>query len=125
VIGVVASILVALILIVAAVMKLLEGPLWLKQAADMGVPRPLAQLVPFVELVIGVALLVPALRPWPAIAAAALFVVFTVVVLRRILDGSRPPCACFGARSKRPLGTYHVVRNAVFIALALVAATAS
>lgn len=124
-IGVVASILLAAVLIVAAVMKLLEGPLWLKQAADMNVVRPLAQLVPFIELVIGTTLLVPVLQPWPALAAVALFVVFTVVVVRRILDGSRPPCACFGSRSKRPLGPYHVVRNVVFIGLALVAAIGS
>ena len=36
---------------------------------------------------------------------------YTVVIVRRIRDGSRPPCACFGSRSKRPLGAYHVVRN--------------
>jgi len=121
----VASILVALTLIVAAVLKLIEGPLWLKQAADLSVARPLAQLVPFIELLIGAPLLAGTLRPWPAIAAIALLVVFTVVVVRRILDGSRPPCGCFGSRSKRPLGPYHVVRNVGLIALALAAAVAT
>lgn len=120
----VASTFVGLALIVAALLKLMEGPLWLKQAADMDVVRPLAQVVPFVELLIGVPLLFQVLQPWPAAAAVALFVVFTIVIVRRILDGSRPPCACFGSRSKRPLGPYHVVRNMGFIALGLIAATA-
>lgn len=123
-VGTVASIVVGLVLLVAAVLKLLEGPLWLKQAADMDVVRPLAQMVPYVELLIGASLVLQVLQPWPAVAAVAVFVVFTIVVALRLLDGSRPPCACFGSRSTRPLGPYHVVRNLGFIALALVAATA-
>lgn len=120
-----ASILVALVLIVAALLKLAAGPLWLKQAADMDVARPLAQVVPYIELLIGIPLLVQVKRPWPAVAAVALFVVFTVVIGRRLLDGSRPPCACFGSRSTRPLGAYHVTRNLGFIALAVVATLAN
>jgi len=50
-----------------------------------------------------------------------LLLAFVVVILRRLRDGSRPPCSCFGSRSKRPLGAYHVVRNFLFLALAAVA----
>ena len=58
---------------------------------------------------------------WTA-QAAAMLVVFTVVLVVRLAEGRRVPCACFGARSARPIGVGSVVRNLVLIALALVAA---
>lgn len=122
VVATIAAIIVGAALIWAGVFKLLDGPAWPKAAADMGVSRPIARVVPFVELSIGVTLIVPVLRPWPAIAAIVLLLAFTVVILRRILDGSRPPCACFGSRSNRPLGPIHVLRNVGLIAAATVAA---
>ena len=105
----------------AGVLKLVEGPGWTRQAGDMDVPRPLALVVPYVEIVVGLLLVVQVLEPWPAVAAIGLLVAFTVVIVRRLLDGSRPPCSCFGSRSKRPLGLYHVVRNVLFLGLAVVA----
>jgi hypothetical protein len=121
VVGILAGVVVGLALIWAGGLKLVEGPAWLKQAADMDVARPVAQAVPYVEIVIGVPLLAQVLQPWPALAATALLGAYTVLIVRRIQDGSRPPCACFGSKSKRPLGTYHVVRNLVLIAGAVVA----
>ena len=121
VVGIVAGVVVGLALIWAGVMKLTVGPLWLKQAADMGVARLVAQVVPYVEIGLGVLLAVQLFRPWPAVAALLLLVAFTVVIVLRLLDGSRPPCACFGARSTRPLGAYHVARNLGLLAIALVA----
>jgi len=81
---------------------LVAGPLWMQQSADMDVPRALAFPVPYVELLLGVLLVTQLFSPWPAVAAAALLLAFTVVIVRRIRDGSRPPCSCFGARSTRP-----------------------
>ena len=123
-VGIVASVVVGVLLVAAGVLKLVEGPAWLKQAADMGVARTVALAVPYVEIVVGVLLATTLFAPWPAVAALVLFVGFTVVVVRRVRDGSRPPCACFGSRSKRPLGAYHVVRNLVIVAVALVAVVA-
>ena len=122
VVATIAAIVVGAALIWAGVFKLVDGPAWPKAAADMGVARPIALVVPFVELAIGITLIIPVLRPWPAVAAIVLLLAFTVVILRRILDGSRPPCACFGSRSNRPLGSIHVLRNLGLIALAVVAA---
>lgn len=122
VVGIVAGAGVGLALVGACVLKLIEGPAWLKQAADLGVSRPVAQVVPFVEIGVGVPLAAQLFKPWPAIAAVALLVVFTVVVVQRLRDGSRPPCGCFGSRSKRPLGAYHVARNLGLLAVAVVAA---
>lgn len=120
-VGIVAGVVVGVTLIAAGVLKLVEGPGWSKQAADMGVSRPVALVVPFVEVAIGALVALQLFKPWPAIAAVALLVVFTGVIVRRVLDGSRPPCSCFGSRSKRPLGGYHVARNLGLLAIALVA----
>src|SRR5215207_6312552 len=107
------------------VIELVAGPLWMKQSADMDVPRALAFPVPYVELVLGVLLVTQLFSPWPAIAAAALLLAFTVVIVRRIRDGSRPPCSCFGARSTRPLGAIHVLRNLGLLAVAAIAMVAA
>ena len=119
--GILTGLVLGLVFIAAGVLKLVEGPGWLKQAADMEVSRPVAVVVPYVEVVIGVLLVVQVFKPWPAVVAAVMLVAFTVVIVRRIRDGSRPPCSCFGSRSKRPLGAYHVVRNLVFLAIAVAA----
>jgi uncharacterized membrane protein YphA (DoxX/SURF4 family) len=120
--GTVFAVVVGVAFVAAGVFKLIDGPAWPKQAADMGVARPVAMVVPWAEIVIGVLLVVQLFEPWVALAAVGLLVVFTIVIVRRLLDGSRPPCACFGSRSTRPLGAYHVVRNGVLVALAVGAA---
>ncbi len=120
VVGILAGIVVGLALIWAGGLKLVEGPAWLKQAADMDVARPVAIVVPYVEIVIGVPLAAQLLKPWPAFVAVILLVAYTGLIIRRIRDGSRPPCACFGSKSKRPLGAYHVIRNLVLIIAAIV-----
>ena len=125
VVGVVAGVVLGLVFVAAGVLKLIAGPDWLKQAADMDVSRPVAMTVPYVEIVVGVLLVAQLFKPWPAVLAAGMLVVFTAVIVRRIRDGSRPPCGCFGSKSKRPLGAYHLVRNLLFLALALVAVLAA
>jgi len=122
VVGTIASVVVGVAFVAAGVFKLIDGPAWPKQAADMGVVGPVAVVVPWVEIMIGVTLAAQLLEPWPALAAIVLLIGFTVVIVRRLLDGSRPPCACFGSRSTRPLGAYHVARNGGLLVLAMVAA---
>ena len=120
--GTVAAVVLGAAFIVAGVLKVLDGPAWPKQAADMGVRRSVALVVPWVEIVLGAMLAVQLFQPWPPIAAIALLIVFTIVIVNRLLDGTRPPCACFGSRSKRPLGWIHIARNAGMLALAVAAA---
>ena len=121
-IGTIAAIVVGAAFVAAGVFKLMDGDAWPKQAADMGVGRPIALIVPWVELAIGALLVAQLLEPWAALAATALLVGFTIVIIRRLLDGSRPPCACFGSRSSRPLGAYHIVRNGALLTRAIIAA---
>ena len=120
-IGLLAGTLLGAAFISAGLFKLFDGPGWPKQAADMGVGRSVAAIVPWVELFLGAATVTRVLRPWPAVASGLLLLVFTGLIVIRIRDGSRPPCACFGSRSTRPLGAYHLIRNLVLLALAVLA----
>jgi hypothetical protein len=120
--GAVAAALVAVVLLVAGVSKLARPTRWRTESAGMGVSWRLAQGVPYVETVLGALLLVQLWRHGVAWCAAALFVVFTLLLVVRLAQGRRPPCACFGSLSPTPIGAAHVARNAVFIALAVAAA---
>jgi uncharacterized membrane protein YphA (DoxX/SURF4 family) len=124
VIGIVAGVALGLAFVWAGGLKLVQGPSWSKQAADMGVSRPVALVVPYVEIVVGAALVVQVFTPWPAVAASALLIAYTGLIVVRLRDGSRPPCACFGSRSMRPLGAYHILRNLGLLALGVVAIVA-
>ncbi len=124
-IGRLAAVVLGAVFVVAGAAKLADGAAWPSRAAAMGVPRQVARLVPWWELVLGALLVVGAGRPWPALAAAATLLAFTAAIVRLLATGRRPVCACFGVWSARPLGGRHVVRNAVLLALAAVALAAT
>jgi hypothetical protein len=121
VVGIVAGIALGAAFLWAGGLKLAQGPTWSRQAADMGVGREVALAVPYVEVVVGALVASQIFAPWPAVVALVLLLAYTALIVLRLLDGSRPPCACFGSRSTRPLGAYHVLRNLGLIALVLVA----
>jgi uncharacterized membrane protein YphA (DoxX/SURF4 family) len=108
--------------VVAGATKLAAGPAWPSQAAGLGVARPVAVAVPWIELAVGTAVAARLFMPWSAVVAIALLVAFTVLVVARLRAGDHPPCACFGAWSTRPLSWWHVARNVAMIGLAAVAA---
>lgn len=122
-VGVMASVAVAAVLLVAGVGKVASPAAWRTQAAGMGVAGPIAAVVPFVELLLGALLVVQVQRHVFAWAAVVVFAVFTALLALRLAQGRRPPCACFGSLSVRPIGPGHLARNAVFIAIAVLAAT--
>ena len=122
-VGIAAGVVVAAVLLLAGVLKLARPTEWRAQAAGLGVPTLVATMVPFVEIGLGAALVAQWQRHPLAWSAAALFGAFTALLLTRLAQGRRPPCACFGAISSRPIGVAHLLRNAVFIAMAVVAAT--
>jgi len=122
-VGVVAALLVAVVLLVAGVSKLATPAQWRAQAAGLGVPQLLTTVTPFVELGLGALLLVQMQRHAVAWFAVALFGTFTALLVLRLAQGERPPCACFGSLSSKPIGPGHLVRNAVFMGLAMLAAT--
>jgi uncharacterized membrane protein YphA (DoxX/SURF4 family) len=118
----VARVTVGVVFLIAAVAKLALGRPWVVQASSSGTPRAFAAVVPWIELAVGAALAAGVAEPWPAVAAAALLVAFTVWIVSRLAAGRHPPCACFGAVSAGPLSWWHVARNAALLALAVAAA---
>ncbi len=122
-VAVAAAVVVGGVLLVAAVSKLARPQLWRTQSAGLGVPWTVAVLVPFVELSLGALLLVQLQRQVVAWAAAVLFVAFSALLARRLAQGQHPPCACFGSLSSKPIGPGQLARNALFVALAILAAT--
>jgi uncharacterized membrane protein YphA (DoxX/SURF4 family) len=122
--GVVAAVVLGAAFVLAGASKLAAGEQWPAQARDLGAPGPVIPLVPWVELVIGALLVVQFARTVTAVVALVVLVVFTGLLVLRLAQGRRPPCACFGAWSATPIGPRHVARNVVLMALAVVAAIA-
>lgn len=116
------GVVLGLVFIFAAMAKVSSPRQWQAQAADLGVPRAVAIVVPFVEAVVGALLVTQLARHVVAIVAAAMLLAFTALLVVRLLQGRRPPCACFGALTARPIGWSNVVRNACFFALAVLIA---
>lgn len=121
--GVVAAVVTGLVFLVAAVTKLAAPDAWRAQAADLGVPRVVTTAVPYVEAVLGALLLVQFQRQVVAWCAVAVLVAFTTLLVVRLAQGRRPPCACFGSLTPKPIGVASVARNVLFVAVAVLAAT--
>ncbi len=115
----VASVLLGIAFVVAGGSKLAAGAAWPAQARGLGAPSWTVPLLPWVELVVGASLVTQLARRPAAIVAAVLLVAFTALIAVRLRQGRRPPCACFGAWSTRPIGALDLVRNAVLLALAV------
>ncbi|MEO7369543.1 MAG: MauE/DoxX family redox-associated membrane protein [Ilumatobacteraceae bacterium] len=118
------SVLLGAVFVVSAVMKLAAPQQWRGQAAELGVPPAVATVVPFAELLVGALLIAQLARHVVALVAGVMLVAFTGLLVVRLSQGRRPPCACFGAWSTKPIGWLDVVRNAVFVAVAVVVAIA-
>ncbi len=120
-VAVVASVVLGLVFVVAGASKIAAGPRWRTNARDLGTPDWLAPLVPWAELAVGALLIVRLAVPFPALAAAAMLLAFSAAIALRLRDAERPSCACFGAWSAREIGGGHLVRNAVLLALSVLA----
>lgn len=117
----IARVVLGAVFAVSAATKLAGLRQWRSDADALGVPAVIAAPVPFLEALLGGLLVGGPWRPWPAVASALMLVAFTALLGRRLAQGSRPPCACFGAWSARPLGPGHLVRNGALLLVAMVA----
>ena len=120
----IASVVLGLAMLAAGAAKLASRT-WPADARGIGAPAWTVPLVPWVELSLGALLVVDVLRPLVAIATAELLAAFTALLSVRLTRGERPPCACFGRLSTRPISWWSVVRNLVLIALAVGIAVSS
>lgn len=117
----VAGVVLGLAFVVAGASKLAAGQSWPAQAHGLGAPSVAISPLPWLELAIGAALVAQLAEPWPAVVAIALLVAFSALIARRLAEGRRPPCACFGAWSARPIGPGHLARNFALMVLGLLA----
>lgn len=117
-----AAVLLGVAMLVAGGGKL-ASPTWPEHALGLGAPPWAVPVVPWIELCLGALLVVQWSRHLVAALAAALLLVFTAMLVRRLAEGRRPPCACFGGLSTRPIGPWSVVRNAILVGLAIIAMT--
>jgi uncharacterized membrane protein YphA (DoxX/SURF4 family) len=119
-VGVIASILLGAVFLLAGASKIAAGASWPRQARELGAPAFVAPLVPWVEIVIGALLVSQIAKSVVALAAIVVLVTFTALIVLRLAQGKRPACACFGAWSATPIGPIDVARNLALIALAVV-----
>jgi len=101
--------------------KVLDVGSWRRGSAALGAPRAATALVPWWEIVLGAALVSGWFAAPARLAALATLAAFSALLVGNLARGSRPPCACFGGRTERPLSWGALVRNAA-LAGALVAA---
>ncbi len=117
----VAAIALGIAFVVAGGSKLAAGRAWPAQARELGAPMVVVPFVPWIELAVG-ALLIVRIGGWiPAAVAIGMLVAFTALLALRLAQGRRPPCACFGTWSAKPLGPSHLIRNAVLLGLGVLA----
>jgi uncharacterized membrane protein YphA (DoxX/SURF4 family) len=112
---------VGAVLLYAGVRKLGDRSSFDAGASSLGVPSSVAVFVPWVEVVLGAALILDVIDVVARFGALALLLSFTVVIVSNLLRGNRPACACFGARATSPISWWTVARNGVLIALIVAA----
>ncbi len=122
VITVIASLLLACVLVVAGIAKL-GDPRGAREAAKaFGLPGRFAGLVarglPLVEIAIAVLLLPTATRWWAALAALGLLLAFCAAIARVMARGEAPDCHCFGRLHSAPAGWATLARTGLLAALA-------
>jgi uncharacterized membrane protein YphA (DoxX/SURF4 family) len=123
-IAIVAAVLVGAAFVLAGAAKLAMGGRWPAQAKEFGVPWQVAQFVPWWELVVGALLAAQVARSITAWIAVGTLVLFSASIAAQLAKGKHPPCACFGAWSPKPVGPRTLARNAILIAIAILAALA-
>ena len=119
-----ASVIVGAAFVVAGGSKLAARESWPSQARGLGAPAWVIPITPWFEIVLGAALVAQVARRPAALVAVITLAAFSALIVARLREGVRPPCACFGAWSSSPIGAGHLLRNAGLLLAAGVAAVA-
>jgi uncharacterized membrane protein YphA (DoxX/SURF4 family) len=110
------------VFVYAGVAKILAGRKWPASARNLGIPPIVASSVMLGEVVIGLGVVLgDAWRTEFLGAAALLLTAFTGLLGMHLWRDNRPPCACFGGASQRPIGARDIARNIFLLALVFVA----
>ncbi|MGL6243556.1 MauE/DoxX family redox-associated membrane protein [Pseudomonas sp.] len=125
---IIASALATAVLLASAATHKVRAPArFAKQLADYqllpdALVRPVARVIPVVELAIAFALLVPVSRYWAALAAASLIALYAAAIGINLWRGRRDiDCGCAGPDQAQPLRPVLLLRNSVLVGLALLA----
>jgi putative oxidoreductase len=123
-----AQILAGLIFLIAALPKIANLSAFagsihnfhLEAVVPMAATNLLAMMIPWVELVAGLAL-VTGVRPRAgAFVYTALMLVFTIGVIQALSRGLSFDCGCFGKAGSGPIGARKLAENLVMIAIGVV-----
>lgn len=121
-----ARLVVGITLIVAAYPKLRDPLAFAKGVHDYGIlppatEKPVAWLLPWIELALGVCVLAGIALPWTAVSAAAMFALFGLAMASAMRRGKDVACHCFSASDTHRVGLGAVARDAVLVVLAMIA----
>jgi uncharacterized membrane protein YphA (DoxX/SURF4 family) len=125
-----AALAVAVILASAATHKLRAPAHFANQLEDyqllpQALVRPVARALPWCEVALAFALLVPAARHVAAFGAATLLASYALAIAINLWRGRRDvDCGCAGPEQAQPIRPLLLARNTVLVGLALVASLA-
>ncbi len=90
---------------------------------DFGVAERLASpfglALPIVEVALAALLLIGTTARWAALVSALLLLVFIVAIAENLRQGRQPDCHCFGQLYSEPTGWSTIIRNSIFIVVAI------
>jgi hypothetical protein len=118
----IAAIVVGAVFLLAGASKVVNMSQWLRDANSQAVWKPVAVVIPFVELILGGCLVGLPVSPIVLGLSTALLLVFTAFLIAQIRVSSDVPCACFGSFLRRPPSGKDVLRNVALMALLFVSA---
>jgi uncharacterized membrane protein YphA (DoxX/SURF4 family) len=111
---------VSLILIIAGVLKIQDQGVFVTVVESFGIlpstiAKTIGKLLPWFELILGIALILGLWPRWSTIFASSLLLIFTLVMAINLFRGKVVECGCFGRGTK--IGWKLIVRNCVLIVL--------
>ena len=118
----IARLFLALIFGVAGIAKMADKAGSRRAFIDFGVPESLATVMgwslPWIEIMIALALIPLRTSWWGATAAFALLLVFVAGIGLNLARGRSPDCRCFGQLHSKPVGGTTLARNFVLASVA-------
>jgi peroxiredoxin/uncharacterized membrane protein YphA (DoxX/SURF4 family) len=118
-----ARLVLVVVFLVAGVGKLLDLKGSQQAMRDFSLPgflaAPLGILLPFAELAVVVALIIPDSAWWGALGALVLLLLFVAGIAYNLTIGRKPDCHCFGVFYSAAISKNTLIRNLVLAVVAL------